>query len=54
MDIQNEEELEDYSVEIEILTECQHPNVVGLYESFLFNDKLWVSDARSHIIESVI
>jgi len=42
VDIQNEEELEDYSVEIEILTGCIHPNVVALYESFLFNDKLWM------------
>ena len=42
VDIQNDEELEDYAVEIDILTHCKHKNIVGLHEAFLFNDKLWV------------
>ena len=36
-------ELEDYVVEIDILTENKHRNVVDLYEAFYFQDKLWVS-----------
>ena len=30
-------------VEIDILTACQHVNVVKLLEAFLHDDKLWVS-----------
>lgn len=41
--INNEEDLEDFSVEINILVECAHPNVVGLHEAFFFEGKLWVS-----------
>lgn len=41
--ISDEDELEDYTVEIDILTECKHPNIVGLYEAFYFGGKLWVS-----------
>ena len=36
------EDLEDFSVEINILADCVHPNVVGLYEAFFFDGKLWV------------
>ena len=36
------EDLEDYVVEIEILSECSHKNIVGLHEAFYYNDKLWV------------
>lgn len=41
--INNEEDLEDFSVEINILADCVHPNVVGLHEAFYFDGKLWVS-----------
>ncbi|XP_005089065.1 STE20-like serine/threonine-protein kinase [Aplysia californica] len=42
VEIKNEEDLEDFSVEINILAECPHPNIVGLHEAFFFNDKLWM------------
>ena len=41
--INSEEDLEDFSVEITILAECVHHNVVGLHEAFFFDGKLWVS-----------
>ncbi|XP_025095724.1 LOW QUALITY PROTEIN: serine/threonine-protein kinase 10-like [Pomacea canaliculata] len=40
--INNEEDLEDFSVEINILADCVHPNVVGLHEAFYFDGKLWM------------
>ncbi|ESN93767.1 hypothetical protein HELRODRAFT_180635 [Helobdella robusta] len=42
VEITQESDLEDYSVEIDILHQCKHKNVVGLYESYLFNSKLWM------------
>ena len=30
-------------VEIDILAECKHPNVVGLHEAYYFDSQLWVS-----------
>ena len=43
VDIHNEEDLDSFSVEINILAECKHQNVVGLYEAFFYDNKLWVS-----------
>ena len=42
VEIKNEEDLEDFSVEINILAECPHKNIVGLHEAFFFDDKLSV------------
>lgn len=42
VEIKCEEDIEDFSVEINILTECQHKNVVALHEAFYFDSKLWV------------
>ena len=42
-EIENEEDLEDFAVEIDILTECKHRNIVQLLEAFFFENKLWVS-----------
>ncbi|CAH1783560.1 unnamed protein product [Owenia fusiformis] len=42
VEIKDDEELQDFIVEIEILTECKHKNVVGLHEAFLYNNKLWM------------
>jgi len=35
-------DLDDYSVEIDILMQCKHRNVVDLYEAYFFNKKLLV------------
>jgi len=40
--INDESELDDYSVEIDILTHCKHQNVIELYEAYFFNRKLMV------------
>ncbi|GAB6023238.1 hypothetical protein CHUAL_008056 [Chamberlinius hualienensis] len=41
-ELKGEDDLEDFVVEIEILTECKHRNVVELYDSYFYNDKLWM------------
>jgi len=46
VDITDESELEEYSVEIDILSQCRHKNIVGIYESYYFNSKLCVSGSR--------
>ena len=40
--IQDEAELEDFMVEIDILAECRHKNIVQLYEAYYFDSTLWV------------
>lgn len=40
--LETEEDLQDLMVEIDILTECKHPNIVDLFEAYLYQDKLWV------------
>ncbi|XP_013403396.1 STE20-like serine/threonine-protein kinase isoform X2 [Lingula anatina] len=42
VELKNEEDLEDFTVEIDILSECKHPNVVGLYEAFLWAEHLMI------------
>lgn len=42
VEIKTEEDLEDFAVEINILAECPHKNIVGLHEAFFFDNKLWV------------
>ncbi|XP_045506048.1 serine/threonine-protein kinase 10-like isoform X2 [Colias croceus] len=40
--LDNEDDLADFTVEIDILTECRHPNVVGLHEAYFVDNKLWM------------
>ncbi|EDO48741.1 predicted protein, partial [Nematostella vectensis] len=40
--VNDENELEDFMVEIDILSECKHKNLVGLFETFLHDGKLWM------------
>ncbi|XP_040262316.1 serine/threonine-protein kinase 10 [Bufo bufo] len=42
IDTKNEEELEDYMVEIDILATCNHPNIVKLLGAYYFENKLWI------------
>ncbi|XP_069068783.1 serine/threonine-protein kinase 10-like [Pleurodeles waltl] len=37
-----EEQLEDHVVEIDILAECQHVNIVKLYEALYWENQLWI------------
>ena len=34
-------------VEIDILSECKHNHVVGMYEAYYHENKLWVSSVVS-------
>lgn len=37
-----EDELDDYMIEIDILAECRHKNIVQIFEAYYYNSKLWV------------
>ena len=41
--LEDEENLSDHMVEIDILSEIKHTNIVELYEAFSLDDKLWVN-----------
>jgi hypothetical protein len=41
-----EDELDDYMIEIDILSECKHKNVVQIYEAYYYSSKLWVNKKR--------
>ncbi|OQR70288.1 hypothetical protein BIW11_11725, partial [Tropilaelaps mercedesae] len=41
--LDSDEDLEDFTVEVDILSECRHPNIVELKEAFLHDQELWVS-----------
>ncbi|KAK3704747.1 hypothetical protein QZH41_009751, partial [Actinostola sp. cb2023] len=40
--VNDESDLEDFMVEIDILSEVKHKNVVGLHETYYHNGKLWM------------
>ena len=42
IDVKDETELDDFMVEIDILSECKHKHVVGMYEAYYHENKLWV------------
>lgn len=48
--LEDEENLSDHMVEIDILSEIKHENIVKLYEAFSLEDKLWVSLLNIHIL----
>jgi len=37
------DELDDYMIEIDILSECKHKNIVQLHEAYYYDSKLWVN-----------
>lgn len=41
--LEGEDDLADFMIEIDILSECKHVNIVALHEAFFLEDKLWVS-----------
>ena len=41
--LETEDELSDFMVEIDILAEVAHDNVIKLYEAYFYQNKLWVS-----------
>ena len=42
IETKSEEELEDYTVEIDILATCDHPYIVKLLGAYYYDGKLWV------------
>ncbi|XP_031806809.1 STE20-like serine/threonine-protein kinase isoform X2 [Sarcophilus harrisii] len=42
IEVQNEEELEDYIMEIDILASCDHPHIVQLLDALYWEGKLWI------------
>ncbi|XP_046850058.1 serine/threonine-protein kinase 10-like [Xenia sp. Carnegie-2017] len=42
VEIHNDTELDDFMVEIDILAECKHKNIINLYEAYYFDNKLWI------------
>lgn len=42
IDVKDESELDDFMVEIDILSECKHKHVVGMYEAYYHENKLWM------------
>ena len=48
--LESDEELDDFMVEIDILTDVSHKNVIRLYEAFFFQNKLWVRRFLTSII----
>lgn len=40
--LEGEDDLSDFMIEIDILSECKHPNVVELHEAYFIESKLWV------------
>ena len=50
--IQDDLELDDFMVEIDILAECKHRNIVGLHEAYFYDQALWVSSFSAHSLEA--
>lgn len=40
--LEGEDDLSDFMIEIDILSECKHVNVVELHEAYFIDGKLWV------------
>ncbi|XP_003383893.1 PREDICTED: serine/threonine-protein kinase 10-like [Amphimedon queenslandica] len=40
--VADETEMEDFMVEIDILSECKHDNIVGLHQAFFYDNQLWI------------
>ena len=36
------DDLEEYIIEVDILKKCKHKNIVQLFETYYFDNKLWV------------
>ncbi|XP_067015869.2 serine/threonine-protein kinase 10 [Anabrus simplex] len=40
--LEGEDDLSDFMIEIDILSECKHPNIVDLHEAYFHDGKLWM------------
>ncbi len=48
------DELDDYMIEIDILSECKHKNIVQIYEAYYFDSKLWVNRNNTKLIYLIL
>ena len=37
-----DEEIVEFIVEVDILTECRHPHIVGLVKAYFWENKFWI------------
>ncbi len=44
--LENDEDLDDFVVEIDILADISHENIIKFYEAFFYQNKLWVRRRR--------
>ena len=51
--LENENDLEDFMVEINILSEIENNNVISLIEAYYYEDKLWVSIKFSILLDVI-
>lgn len=49
--LEGEDDLSDFMVEIDILSECKHPNMVELYEAYFNEGKLWVKKSKATFLK---
>ena len=49
-----DDDLDDYMIEIDILSECNHKNIVKIYEAYYYDSKLWVRKKNSDELYSVL
>ncbi|CAL4058984.1 unnamed protein product [Meganyctiphanes norvegica] len=42
IEVESEEDLQTFMVEVDILTELKHENILGLLEAYHYDDKLWM------------
>ncbi|KAJ8667247.1 hypothetical protein QAD02_008909 [Eretmocerus hayati] len=40
--LEGEDDLSDFMIEIDILSDCKHPNIVELHEAYFIEGKLWM------------
>ena len=52
--IESDEELTDFTVEIDILHELSHANIIRLYDAYYHEDKLWVSGHYHYCVWTLI
>lgn len=41
--VKDDAELEDFMVEIDILSECKHKHVVDMFQAYVHDNELWVN-----------
>ena len=48
-----DDELDDYMIEIDILSECNHKNILKIYEAYYYDSKLWVTKNKKTLFNLI-